>query len=486
MTTNINPKRGEPNWSSATNDVLNTFPHRWTRGLLYFLILFITIVLPWSFLAKVDQTGTAKGRLEPIGDTVKLDSVVTGTVEKILVKEGDTVKKGQPLLIVESQLVQAELQQATDKLKGQQDRLNEFDLLQKQLMISLTTQQQQNQAQELEKQSLVQQAKENLLTLENSYSLQQTEKQAIVHQLKATLDKSKTQSPILQARWKTILKQVEQYQKAAKEGAIAQIQVSEKQNQAREIQLLYEQNKGEIKENQERLVEAQSIYQRTIQQAKSDIEKAKLQVQEQERSYQSLTHSNQLALLKIQEQLNNLKMDLTTLKTEITQIQNQIKALNFQLAQRTIKASADGTIFQLPIKKEGAVVQLGTRIAEISPQGSYLILRVEMPTDQSGSLKNDLPVKLKFDAYPFQDYGIITGKVIKTSPTSNLIDTPNGKTPAYYLDIKLDQMCLKKDNQCIPLHAGDTAQAEVIIGQRRVIDFVIDPFKKLSKDGLKL
>ncbi len=41
-------------------------------------------------------------------------------------------------------------------------------------------------------------------------------------------------------------------------------------------------------------------------------------------------------------------------------------------------------------------------------------------------------------------------------------------------------------NQCIPLRPGDTATAEVIVRQRRIIDFVLDPFKKLQKGGFKL
>ena len=41
-------------------------------------------------------------------------------------------------------------------------------------------------------------------------------------------------------------------------------------------------------------------------------------------------------------------------------------------------------------------------------------------------------------------------------------------------------------NQCIPLRPGDTVTAEVVVRQRRIIDFVLDPFKKLQKGGLQL
>ncbi|MHC5733239.1 MAG: biotin/lipoyl-binding protein, partial [Nostoc sp.] len=87
-------------------------PQVWTRGLLYWLVIFAAMVLPWAMLSKVDETGTARGRLEPKGKTVRLDAAVAGTVAEIRVKEGDLVKAGQTLLVLESELVKAELRQA--------------------------------------------------------------------------------------------------------------------------------------------------------------------------------------------------------------------------------------------------------------------------------------------------------------------------------------------------------------------------------------
>jgi HlyD family secretion protein len=191
-------------------------------------------------------------------------------------------------------------------------------------------------------------------------------------------------------------------------------------------------------------------------------------------------------LFKVKEQISNLTTEISTLKSEIQQTQSQIKSLQIQLTQRVIKANIDGTIFQLPIKKAGAVVQTGTAIVEIAPKGSIFILRAQMASDRSSFLKTGLAVKLKFDAYPFQDYGIVPGTLTKISPTTIEIDTPNGKANAYQLEIELNKTCITKNNQCIELHPGDTATAEVIIRQRKVIDFVIDPFKTLAKEGLKL
>jgi len=484
MTSKFNHQQ-EP-WSFAAKEILETIPQVWTRGLLYFLITFISILLPWAMLSKTNETGIARGKLEPNGYTVKLDSQVSGTVSQIYVKEGNAVKVGQSILSLDSQLVQTDLQQAERKLEGEKNRLAELQKLRTQILLFLTTHSQQNQSQELEKQSQIQQAKESLSILKNNYRLQVAQKLAQVNQAQTTVQKSQRDSQILKARLETALEQLKRRQNFLKDGVVSQDQVDERKNVFMEIQQLYEQSQAAIQENQEHVIELQNLYQQTIGQTKSDIAQAQSKLQEQEHSYQSLKHSNQLALLKDQEQLKNTETDITSLKSEIAQTQTQIKGLEIQLSQRIIKATTNGTVFQLPIKKAGAVLQPGTTIVEIAPENSHLVLRAQLPTSQNRELKRDLSVKLKFDAYPYQDYGFVSGKLVRVSPTSTEVDTPNGKVTAYQIVIELDKTCISKGSQCIPLQAGDTATAEIVTGQRRVIDYVLDPFKRLSQDGLKL
>ena len=483
-----NPIIFEPHqdWSYATKELLDTLPKAWTRGLLYFLLIFVSIALPWAILAKIDETGTATGRIEPLEGTVKLDAAVAGTVSEIKIEEGDTVKAGQVLLVLESDLVKAELKQAQDKLEGELNRLNQLNLLKSQLVLALSTQQQQNKAGELEKQSQIEQAQQDLHTLKSTYNFLQSEQISQLNQAETTVKNNETNLRFARVRLANAQREIERYEKAWQEGIASEIQVMEKKDIAQERENSYEQSKSDVEQAKLNLAEQKSSYQKAIKQGLADIEQAELRLKEQQRSLESLIHSNQLSILRIEEQIKNTETDISTLKSDIAQTQSQIDSFKFQLSQRSFKAPVSGIVFQLPIKKAGAVVQTGTRIAEISAQESPLILRSQMPTNQSGSLKEGLPVKIKFDAYPYQDYGLLEGQLSEISPTTSEIDTADGKVEVYKLEIILNQTCMPSANQCIPLRPGDTATAEVIVRQRRIIDFVLDPFKKLQKGGLKL
>ena len=60
----------------GTEELLDALPKVWTRSMLYLLVSFAVIILPWAMLTKVDETGNAIGRIEPKGATQKLDSEI--------------------------------------------------------------------------------------------------------------------------------------------------------------------------------------------------------------------------------------------------------------------------------------------------------------------------------------------------------------------------------------------------------------------------
>ncbi|WP_218617078.1 hypothetical protein [[Phormidium ambiguum] IAM M-71] len=97
-----------------------------------------------------------------------------------------------------------------------------------------------------------------------------------------------------------------------------------------------------------------------------------------------------------------------------------------------------------------------------------------------------MSVKLKFDPYPFQDYGVVEGQLKWISPDSKQVQNGQNQQEIFELEITLEKPFLQNANKRITLTPGQTATAEVIIRQRRIIDFIIDPFKKLQKGGLEL
>jgi HlyD family secretion protein len=476
----------EWDWSPDLTDQLNTLPKVWTRGLLYFVALFSAIALPWAFLAKVDETGVARGRIEPRGATQRIDAPASGMVSVVHVKEGQIVQQGQILLELETDELQTDLQQAQGKLGGQINQLNQLELLKNQVLGSLGVQAQQTQAQIFEKESQVNQARQTLASGESSLPIQAAEKQAQVDQASAKFNAAQKDLIRTENLYRKDVDEIQRYRQLAKVGGAAVIEVTRAERTAEESRRLRDQAEAEVQQAQQRLVEQQASYQRLSQKLQTEQQLAALQLEEQQGGQVSLSKTGELALLKNQERLRELNGQIVALKTQVNQSRNQVKVLNLQLRKRSVRSPVTGTIFELPITKNKAFLQAGQTIAQIAPQNVPLIVKAQIPSANSGFLKVGQPVKLKFDAYPFQDYGTQSGRVQWISPNSTLKTIGNAQIEVFNLEVIMDQPYLQTSSKRIMLSPGQSVSAEVIVRQRRIIDFLLDPFRKLQGDGLKL
>ena len=486
----------EDEWAESTREAIDTLPRVSLRALLYIFLALVAVAIPWALFAKVDETGAARGRLEPKGKVVRLDSPVSGTVISIEVQEGELVEAGQSLLKLESELVKTQLQQQQQKLAAQQNQLDRLESLKNQQLLSLRAREQQNQAQQFEKEALIDQAKQSLLGAKATYNSQLAEKAALVEQAKEAIVARESDRQLAQIRWETAQEQVVRYQEAYEQGVISRDRLLAATKESKEAKESLNRTASEIAQAKSRYREQQNGYEKLVRQTSAEIDQAKLRLQEQQRGFSSLVKAHNLNLLKGEEELKNTEAQITTVKGELAQTNSIISGLNYQLKQRVIYAPVEGTVFQLPIQKPGAVVQAGQNIAQIAPGDSPLILRARMNSSESGFLEVGLPVKIKFDAYPFQDYGIVSGRLTWVSPDSRVAASSFSPSPLsngsnqqgefYELEIELEQNFIQAGDRRIMLTPGQTAKAEIIIRQRRLVDIFIDPFKSLQKGGIQL
>ncbi|MGB3755547.1 MAG: HlyD family efflux transporter periplasmic adaptor subunit [Rivularia sp. (in: cyanobacteria)] len=470
----------------GTEELLDALPKVWSRSLLYVFVGFIAVGIPWSMVATVDETGSARGRIEPLGSIRKLDSITGGNVTAVNVKEGDKVTAGQIILKLDNDTVKTELERTKEKLAGFENQVAQLELLKKQIELTASTQEQQNQSQALEKKAQVNQARENLEAKKSNYNLQKLEKKAQVERAKQQIKIFENEQQSAQNRLFIDSKQLERFSKLITDGAVSAAQVDGLKKDQQESKRLYEKATLDIKQAKLSLAEEFNRYLTTMNQLESDIEQAKLRLAEQNSSYQSTVNTGKLALLKTSEQIKDLQRQINSTKSEIAQTKSEINSLNIQLQQRIVRSPIDGIVFELPVTKPGEVLQPGQRIARIAPENSGFILKATMPVSETGFLKTGMPVKVKFDAYPFQEYGVIPGKVTWISPDSKVESTTPGTPETYQLRIALEKPYIENGSRRIFLTPGQTANAEVIVRQRRAIDFLLDPFKKLQKGGLEM
>jgi len=134
----------------------------------------------------------------------------------------------------------------------------------------------------------------------------------------------------------------------------------------------------------------------------------------------------------------------------------------------------------MEVRSTGAVLQAGQTIATISPAGARLLVEAHVPNKDIAFIEKGLPAKLKFDAFPFQDYGIVDGAVIEVSPDAQ-IDKDLGSF--YKVMIAPLQTEIKAKGKSVPLRPGLALTAEIITEHKSILSLILEPFRKLKGDA---
>lgn len=412
-------------------------------------------------VGQVDEVGRAQGRLVPQGEPYKVHPVVSGKIAHLQVAEGQAVKAGQVVAELDNEI-------AFNRVEWlmKEHGSHEKELIQTEALIDKTRLEAQTRlaianAEIRAQEAAISQAQAKIASQE--VAITQAEERSITG--RTLLNELQTDAALQRER-------VARFEYLAKEGALAREQLFQVQQQLADRQRSITQQMGDIQQTS----------------AESQRQRAELQqvIAESQRLRAELTRKyaeGQNAQLQAQQSIQQLLVQKTQLQTKIQQNEEQLKQAQAELKQLSIKAPADGFISSLNVRKIGEVVQPGQTIAEVAPQGAPLILVAALPTREAGFVKVGDPVQIKFDAYPYQDYGIVSGKVKSISPDAKPDERLGG---VYRVEIVLDRSFVAKHQQEIHLKAGQTATAEIVIRRRSIAEILLDPIRKLQESSLNL
>lgn len=423
----------DAHWSTSLQTVLDqppsTIPHKFLLGGSLFGVLF----LAWAWFGQINEVGQAKGQLVPKGQVYKIHPIELGKVTRLAVQEGQDVKAGQVVAELDNQIAADEVARLQKILMADQIQLSQTQTLIERTALEAKTQAAIAQANTQAQTVMIAQAQSQAATAEKL--LEQWQGDAVAQ-----------------------ASRLERLQPLVAEGAIAKEQTFEVEQALRDRQRTITQQQGEL---QQALSEAKRL-QAELAQKQAEGRKAQLEAQ---------------------QRIQQLEVQVTELEAKIAETQNLLMTAQTKLKQRFLYAPVSGVVLSLNVPNAGEVVQPGQTIAEIAPSNAPLVLSAALPNREAGFVKPGMEVQVKLDAYPFQDYGIISGKVLTVSPTTK----PDERLgPVYLLEVALNRHSINTKNQTVKFKAGQTATADIIIRRRRIIDILLDPLKKLQHGAVDL
>ncbi|MEY2546304.1 MAG: rane fusion protein hemolysin [Verrucomicrobiota bacterium] len=198
-----------------------------------------------------------------------------------------------------------------------------------------------------------------------------------------------------------------------------------------------------------------SVAQRTVQQANLDRQRMETE--------HARTRGEHLAEIeKLKYRIAALKADLENAKDNLLTVRSPYDAVVLSLDQRTV----------------GSFVQQGQILCQLSPENAQPRARMIVSEAALAKLSAAQRVRYFFEAYPYQRYGTVAGKLDWISPS-----TVNSTDGAHFVALaSLDRMEIGQRGKHLPLRVGMRGDAHIIVGGRTPIEFVLEPIHQLREN----
>jgi len=153
----------------------------------------------------------------------------------------------------------------------------------------------------------------------------------------------------------------------------------------------------------------------------------------------------------------------------------------------TLTSPSDAVVLEIAKLSLGSVVQGGGAFFTLVPLGTELEAEVQIDSMDVGYVKLGDVSRIKLDAYPFQRHGILTGDVRTMSEDAFRQEAEPGQTmDAYYKSrISLGNSRLKRMPEQARLLPGMTLTAEIVVGKRSVISYLLWPLTKALDEAMQ-
>ena len=142
-----------------------------------------------------------------------------------------------------------------------------------------------------------------------------------------------------------------------------------------------------------------------------------------------------------------------------------------------VRAPQDGTLSAVQAEP-GQAVSPASVLASLVPAGSKLQAHLYAPSSAIGFVQPDQAVRLRLEAFPYQKFGHVTGRVLEVSRTPmTRSDLPavagvDAAQPMFRITVELDQSSMALPAPLVP---GMRLSADVLLERRRLVEWLIDP-----------
>lgn len=410
------------------------------KAVLYGVIAFLAIAVLWALVGKIDRIVVAQGKIVTTSPVVVLQAFGTSRIQSILVHPGDHVSKGEPVVSFDPAFAQADLATLESRVRGQsaeRERL-QAELSGATAFTPVPTTPEERVAADIFRNHTAQLATE----LER--------RDSVIKQTQEQIDADHS-SLVQVARQDQIAKQVTGVHR-----------------------FLYEQKAG--------------AWLQVIQAQKDQID-VELKMKDLKADAEKLTQ--QLVGLRAERKAflddwnRELSEKLADTNQKLAEAEDDLSKARRIRDFATMVSPVGGIILEVADRSVGSVVREAETLVTVVPADARLELRADLLSRDVSFVRVHDPVFVKLEAYPFQRYGALNGRLEVVSPDSVARKAGDSVNVVFPARIQLDDTPAQLASRGIHLGAGLVATAEIKTGERSIASYVLYPLVRSWDEGMR-
>jgi biotin carboxyl carrier protein len=446
-------------------------PHWAARGLSITLIVVFVAVVVASIVITLPETISSPFMLVPGHGADPIRASRGGVVAAVRVSEGQSVERGAPAFVIRSAAAgdrSSELRSLETQMTGaDESRLN-----------SRQRYESQRRADEEEQRRLSARASFLRDKLAEQKGLREVREARFRRDLEIQnndVDITQRELGLKRTQYGVAKELSDRLEKFHKDGAISWLEYNNRRLEATRLEVEGQQLERSLENSKLKLNQLRAEHQTWEIEWKLGVAGMESEAREVQAALAGLrqnmagrTAEQREADRRLNEDAAKAGIRATSLRAELDQTRG---------AELTIGAPCAGSVLRLAVNAPGAVVQDGELLAELACAGEPLQAEVNVTPSGTGRIEPGQHVRLLYDAFPYQRYGIKHGTVRWVSPASVMIKDRQ----VFRVLVDLEEHAVAVKGEKRPLMAGMGGRADVVVGRRSLIAYAFEPIRVLRE-----
>lgn len=414
---------------------------RSARMMLWALVAFIVTGLTWAHFAEVEELTRGQGKAIPSGKLQRIQNLEGGIVAEILVREGQIINRGDPLLRLDDTRFASNVQETRAERLGKQAKLARLTAETEGIDLVLP----ENVLKEAPELAAAE------LALHDSRQRRLNDELAILEEQRRQRAQELSELRSKQGQFRNSLallrQEINMSAPLVADGAISEVEVL-------------------------RLRRAEVETRGNLDGTTLAIPRAESALREVER--------------KIEEARNRFRSEalgeLNQTRVELEKTQASGLALEDRVRRTLVTSPVNGIVQQLLVNTVGGVIQPGDDLVEIIPLDDSLLFEARIRPQDIAFLHPGQEAMIKITAYDFTIYGGLKGELEHIS--ADTVTDEQGES-YYLIRLRTERNYLGDSDHPLLIIPGMIASVDIITGQKSILSYLLKPVLRARAEALR-